>query len=114
MSEVINVIGDVKGRQLILIDDIVDTAGTLCNAATALMTRGAASVHAYVTHGVLSDPALEKINAAPLDYFVVTDSIRMRDDIQRCDKIQILYIAPLLADAIKRIYEEKSISVLFE
>ncbi|MGI4850361.1 MAG: ribose-phosphate pyrophosphokinase [Janthinobacterium lividum] len=114
VSEVINVIGDVKGRQLILVDDIVDTAGTLCNAAVALMSEGAASVHAYVTHGVLSSPALDKINNSPLEHFVITDSIETNEDVKKCFKIQTLSIAPLLADAIKRIYEEKSVSVLFE
>ena len=114
VSEVINVIGDVKDRHLILIDDIVDTAGTLCNAAVALMAEGAASVHAYVTHGVLSYPAIEKINESPLQQFVITDSIEANEDIKKCDKFQILSIAPLLAEAIKRIYEEKSVSVLFD
>jgi ribose-phosphate pyrophosphokinase len=113
VSEVTNIIGDIKGKDLILVDDIVDTAGTLCNAAYALVEGGALSVRAYVTHGVLSDPALERIMAAPLDEVVVTDSIEGQQQALKCPKIRFLSIAPLLAEAIKRIAEEKSVSVLF-
>ncbi len=114
VSEVVNVIGDVKGQHLILIDDIVDTAGTLCNAAEVLMNEGAASVQAYVTHGVLSNPAVEKIKSSPLAEFVITNSIEANEEVKKCAKIKTLSIAPLLAEAIKRIYEEKSVSVLFD
>ncbi|GAO98016.1 ribose-phosphate pyrophosphokinase [Caedimonas varicaedens] len=114
VSEVVNIIGDVKGKNLILIDDIIDTAGTLCNAAHALMDAGALSVRAYVTHGVLSNPAVERIMTSPIHEIVVTDSIQGNEEVVNCPKIRFLSIAPLLAEGIKRISEEKSVSVLFD
>jgi len=114
VSEVMNVIGDVQGRRCVLLDDIVDSAGTLCNAAVALMEKGAAAVDAYVTHGVFSGPAVERISASPLESVVVTDSIPMSPEVEACPKIRQISIAPLLAEAISRISSEKSVSVLFD
>ena len=113
-SEVMNIIGDVKGRDCILFDDIVDTAGTLCNAATVLMEEGAKSVSAYVTHGVLSGPALERVEKSALKSLVVTDSIAPTDAGKKCKNLRILSIAPLLAEAVLRISEESSVSSLFD
>ncbi|PZP87215.1 MAG: phosphoribosylpyrophosphate synthetase [Azospirillum brasilense] len=113
-SEVMNIIGDIKGRDCILFDDIVDTAGTLCNAAAALMDAGAKSVSAYVTHGVLSGPAVERIAGSRLAAMVVTDSIAQPDAVQGCAKIRLLSIAPLLAEAVRRIADESSVSSLFD
>lgn len=113
-SEVMNIIGDVAGRHCILIDDIADTAGTLCNAAGALKNAGAASVQAFVTHGVLSGPAVERIAASPMDRLVTTDSIQATDKTRSCDKIVQLPIAPLMAEAMLRISEERSVSSLFD
>lgn len=114
VSEVMNVIGDVKGFHCIITDDIIDSAGTVCNAATALMEGGAASVRAYVTHGVLSPPALERIEASPLEEVVVTDSILATDQVKNCSKIRQIPLAPLLGEAIERISLEKSVSILFD
>jgi ribose-phosphate pyrophosphokinase len=113
-SEVMNIIGDVKGRDCILVDDIVDTAGTLCNAAQALMDRGAASVSAYVTHGVLSGQALERIRSSLLKSLVITDSICPSDAVKGTPNIRVVTVAPLLAEAIRRISEERSVSSLFD
>lgn len=113
-SEVMNIIGEVEGRDCILFDDIVDTAGTLCNAATALMAQGATSVSAYVTHGVLSGPAVERIEKSALKSMVVTDSIAMPDTVKKCKNIRVLSIAPLLAEGVRRISEESSVSSLFD
>ena len=114
-SEVMNVIGDVDGKYCIIVDDMVDTAGTLCNAATALQANGAKSVHAYVTHGVLSGPAVSRIdNTTALTSLSITDTIRYpHNGDNTSKKIRIVTVAPLLAKAIKRIYEETSISELF-
>ena len=115
ISEVVNIIGEVKDRNLILVDDIVDTAGTLCNAAQALMEAGALSVRAYATHGVLSGPAYDHLQQCPILELVVTDSIqRSLAHEGSCTKIRTLSIAPLLAEAIRRISEERSVSVLFD
>lgn len=114
MSEVMNIIGDVKGRDCILIDDIVDTAGTLCNAADALVAQGATSVSAYITHGVLSGPALERIDASTLTALSVTDTIQLSAEAKKHDKIRVITIAPLLAEAVKRISMETSVSSLFD
>ena len=114
VSEVMNIIGDVKGRDCILIDDIVDTAGTLCNAAEALMKEGASSVAAYVTHGVLSGPALERISKSRMTELVTTDSINATDAVKACTKVRVISVAPLLAEAVKRISEETSVSSLFD
>jgi ribose-phosphate pyrophosphokinase len=113
-SEVINIIGEVEGRDCVLFDDIVDTAGTLCNAADALMANGAKSVSAYVTHGVLSGPAVDRITKSKLTNMVVTDSIAAPENVRGAKKIRILPLAPLLGEAIKRISEETSVSSLFD
>lgn len=113
-SEVMNIIGDVAGRDCILFDDIVDTAGTLCNAAEALLKQGAKSVSAYVTHGVLSGPAVERLEKSNLTAMVVTDSIAMPDATKACRKIRVLSTAPLLAEAVRRIADESSVSSLFD
>jgi ribose-phosphate pyrophosphokinase len=113
-SEVMNVIGDVAGRFCILVDDIVDSAGTLCNAAAALIEGGADEVIAYCTHGVLSGAAVQRIDASVLGELVITDSIAAYDSAAASDKVRILTIAPLLAEAIKRIADESSVSSLFD
>jgi ribose-phosphate pyrophosphokinase len=114
VSEVMNVIGDASGKHCILFDDIVDTAGTLCNAAAALMERGAASVSAYVTHGVLSGPAVQRINDSVLDEIVITDSIHHDEATMNSGKIRVVTIAGLLAEAARRISDESSVSSLFD
>lgn len=113
VSEVMNIIGAVEGRDCILIDDIVDSAGTLCNAAEALIKAGAASVSAYVTHGVLSGGAVARVTASPLQELVTTDSIGATDSVRMAGNIRQISIAPLLAEAVRRISEEKSVSSLF-
>ena len=113
VSEVVNIIGEVEGKNCILIDDICDTAGTLTNAATALKNDKAKSVFAYITHGVLSDPAIERIENSPIDKMIITDSILARDDVIKSNKIDILSIAPLIGEAIERITDNRSVSSLF-
>jgi ribose-phosphate pyrophosphokinase len=113
-SEVMNIIGDVDGRRCVLVDDIVDSGGTLCNAAVALMERGAASVHSYVTHGVLSGKAVERISASPIVNMVITDSIQATEAVRNSSNIRQLPIAALLGEAIKRISDESSVSSLFD
>ena len=113
-SEVMNVIGDVRDRFCILIDDIVDSAGTLCNAATALKAQGASDVVAYCTHGVLSGGAVARVEASDLRKLIVTDSIMLPDAVASAKRIRPLTIAPLLAEAIKRIADETSVSSLFD
>jgi ribose-phosphate pyrophosphokinase len=113
-SEVMNIIGDVENRRCILVDDIVDSAGTLCNAAVALMDRGATSVHAYVSHGVLSGGAVGRIAASPIEQMVITDSITATEAVRVSRRIRQLTVAPLLGEAIKRISEESSVSSLFD
>ncbi len=112
-AQVMNIIGDIEGQHCVLIDDIVDTAGTLCQAAAALKDHGAASVRAYCTHPVLSGPAIDNINASALDELVVTDTIPLRPEAQACNRIRQLSVAPLLAETIRRIHNEESISCLF-
>jgi ribose-phosphate pyrophosphokinase len=114
VSEVMNIIGDIEGRRCILIDDIVDSAGTLCNAAEALKDRGAKSVAAYVTHGVFSGGAVARVTASPMDAMVTTDSILATEAVRIAKNISQLSIAPLMAEAIRRISEERSVSSLFE
>jgi ribose-phosphate pyrophosphokinase len=114
VSEVMNIIGEIKGKDCIIVDDIVDSAGTLCNAAEALFGNGAASVYAYITHGVLSGKALERINDSFLTKLVITDSICPTEQVLKTPKIKIVSIAPLLAEAIRRISEETSVSSLFD
>ena len=113
-SEVMHVIGDVEGHNCILVDDIVDSAGTLCNAAVALKEHGAKSVSAYVTHGVLSGGAVARVTASPMDKLVITDSIPATEAVRVAENINQISIAPLLADAIDRIASEKSVSSLFD
>lgn len=114
VSEVMNIIGEPKDRTCILIDDIVDSAGTLCNAAQALMDAGARSVRAVVTHGVLSGGAVARVAASPMEELVVTDSIQATEAVRVSDNVRQVTIAPLLAEAIRRISEEKSVSSLFD
>jgi ribose-phosphate pyrophosphokinase len=114
VSEVMNVIGDVKNQDCILIDDIVDSAGTLCNAAVALMDQGARSVCAYVTHGVLSGGAVARVAASPMEKLVITDSIQPTEAVRVSPNIKPLSIATLMAEAVKRISEETSVSSLFD
>jgi ribose-phosphate pyrophosphokinase len=108
-----NIIGEVKGRRCIMVDDIADSAGTLCNAAEALTRAGAESVAAYVTHGVLTGGAVERITASPLKELVITDTIAGTDSVRLAPNIRQLTIAPLLAEAILRISEDRSVSSLF-
>ena len=114
VSEVMNIIGEVAGRRCILVDDIVDSAGTLCNAAVALVGAGAVSVSAYVTHGVLSGGAVARVAASPLESLVTTDSIQATEAVKLARNIRQISIAPLLAEAILRISEERSVSSLFD
>ena len=114
VSEVMNVIGDVKNRDCILIDDIVDSGGTLCNAAVALMDQGAKSVSAYITHGVLSGGAVARVAASPLEKMVITDSIMPTEAVRVSPNIRPLSIATLMAEAMKRITDEASVSSLFD
>lgn len=113
-SEVMNVIGDVSGRTCILVDDIVDSAGTLCNAAEALIKNGATRVFAYATHAVLSGGAVERVSKSQLQSLVVTNSIAATPDVAACQQIRAIDIAPLLAEAMRRITNEESVSSLFD
>lgn len=113
-SEVMNIIGDVSGRNCILIDDIVDSGGTLCNAAEALLAAGAESVHAYITHGVLSGQAAQRIGASKLKELVITDTIRPSDAVSATPNIRVIPIGPLIAQAIARTAREESVSSLFD
>ena len=113
VSEVMNIIGDIKDKNVILVDDMVDTAGTLCNGAKALIERGGAkSVTACATHGVLSGPAIERLQASVIDKLVLLDTIPIEGE-KAIDKIEVLSVAPLFAEAIHRIYDENAISDLF-
>jgi ribose-phosphate pyrophosphokinase len=114
VSEVMNIIGEVAGMRCILVDDIVDSAGTLCNAAVALKEAGAASVSAYVTHGVLSGGAVSRVSASPLESLVITDSIEATAAVRVSQTVRQLTIAPLLAEAMARVSEERSVSSLFD
>src|SRR3954466_12873349 len=114
MSEVMNIIGDVDGRACILIDDIVDSGGTLCNAADALLQNGATEVYAYATHGVLSGKAVERIQKSKLKSMVVTDSIEATPQMKTCANLRSITIAPLLGEAMRRINNEASVSSLFD
>ena len=113
-SEVMNIIGDVRGRRCILVDDIVDSAGTLCNAAAALLESGAKSVTAYVSHGVLSGGAVARVDGSALGELVVTDSIAATAAVKAAQKVRRITIAPLLAEAMRRTAEESSVSSLFD
>jgi ribose-phosphate pyrophosphokinase len=112
-SEVMNIIGEVEGRPCVMIDDMVDTAGTLCHAADALKKHGASSVAAYITHAVLSGPAVERIGASALNEIVVTDTIPLNEAAQACDKIRQLSTAELLAETMRRIADDESVSSLY-
>jgi len=111
--EEMNVIGDIKGKVAVIIDDMIDTAGTLTQAANVLMEEGALKVYGFASHGVLSGPAIDRIEQSRLSKVVVTNSIPANDNIARCDKIEVLSVSGLFADAIKRIYIEDSVSCLF-
>ncbi len=113
-SEVMNIIGEVEGRHCIMIDDIVDSGGTLCNAAQALLDSGAASVAAYITHGVLSGKAVARVDKSALKELVITDTIRPTDAAIDSKQIRILTIAPLIGEAVRRIADESSVSSLFD
>ena len=113
VSEVMNVIGDVSGRDCIIIDDIIDSGGTHCNAADALIRNGARSVSAYVTHGVFSGGAVARVGSAPIEMMTVTDSIAATEAVRSAGNTRQLPIAPLLAEAMRRISEESSVSSLF-
>jgi ribose-phosphate pyrophosphokinase len=113
VSEVMNVIGDVAGRDCIIVDDIIDSGGTHCNAAEALMKNGAKSASVYVTHGVFSGAAVERVGKSPIEMMIVTDSIAATPAVQGARNIRQLPIAPLLAEAMRRISEERSVSSLF-
>jgi len=113
-SEVMNLIGEVEGRTCVLVDDIVDTAGTLCKAAEALKKNGATKVVAYSTHAVLSGSAIENIKNSQLDELVVTNSIPLREDAKKCGKIRTLSLGKLLGESVRRISNEESISAMFD
>ena len=113
-SEVMNIIGDVQGRRCIIVDDIVDSAGTLCNAAKALSDAGASKVSAHISHGVFSGEAVSRIENSVLDLVTVTDSILPNEAVSASEKIRVISIAPLMAEAMRRISEESSVSSLFD
>ncbi len=113
-SEVMNIIGDVAGRDCILLDDIIDSGGTLCNAAKALKDQGANSVTAYITHGVLSGPAVERITNSELKEVVITDTIAQPQAVKDCNKIREVSVATLIGEAIRRISNDESVSKLFD
>ena len=113
VSEVMNIIGDVRDRRCILVDDIIDSAGTVCNAASALLEAGATSVVAYVTHGVLSGGAVARVASSSLEQLVITDSIQATQPVRLAQNIRVLSIATLIAEAMRRISEESSVSSLF-
>ncbi len=114
VSEVMNIIGDVQDKRCILVDDIVDSAGTLCNAAVALTEAGAKSVCAYVTHGVLSGGAVARVSSSPIEMMVTTDSIQATEAVRVAQNMRQITIAPLLAEAILRISNSQSVSSLFD
>lgn len=113
VSEVMNVIGDINGKNVILIDDIIDTAGTITKAASVLKEFGAKKVYCCATHGVLSGPAIERIEKSDIGKFVITDTIPLPKD-KKIDKIQVISVAPIFAEAIRRIHNNESVSILFE
>lgn len=113
VSQVMNIIGDVEGKTCIIVDDMIDTAGTLCQAAQALKDKGAADIHAFATHAVLSGPALERIDGSCLKEVVVTNTIPMLEKLKACERLRQLSVAELLAEAIRRINGGESVSSLF-
>ena len=112
-SEVMNIIGDIQGKVCIVPDDIIDTAGTLCNAANALKDNGAKAVKAYITHPVLSGPAIERLENSSIDELVVTNSIPLTPDAKKCSKIRVISLANIIAECIKRLSNEESLSEMF-
>ena len=112
-SEVMNIIGEVEGKVCIVLDDIIDTAGTLCNAANALKEKGAKAVKAYITHPVLSGPAIERLEKSEIDELVVTNSIPLSPDAKKCSKIRVISLASTIAECIKRLSNEESLSEMF-
>ena len=112
-SEVMNIIGDIEGKVCIVPDDIIDTAGTLCNAANALKEKGAKAVKAYITHPVLSGPAIERLNESTIDELVVTNSIPLSKEAKKCSKIRVISLANTIAECIKRLNNEESLSEMF-
>jgi ribose-phosphate pyrophosphokinase len=114
VSEVMHVIGDVEGKRCVLVDDIVDSGGTLCNAADALLENGATGVQAYVTHGVLSGGAVARVAASSLEKLVITDSIRPTEAVRVTDKVRVVSVAQLMGEAIHRISAESSVSSLWD
>jgi ribose-phosphate pyrophosphokinase len=113
VAEVMHIIGDVKGKNCVIIDDMIDTAGTLCAAASALQEQGAADVYACATHGVLSGPALERITESPLKKVFITDTIHTQEKLAQCDNLHRLSVSHLLAEAIRRTHNAESVSSLF-
>ncbi|HJX35079.1 MAG TPA: ribose-phosphate pyrophosphokinase [Desulfatiglandales bacterium] len=113
ISEAMNIIGEVEGKTVIILDDMVDTAGTLAQGANALKSRGAARIYACCTHPVLSGPSIERLNASPIDHLVVTNTIPLNREARDCSKIEVLSVAELLGEAIKRIFNSNSVSTLF-
>lgn len=113
VAEVMHIIGDVKDRSCVIVDDLVDTAGTLCQAANALKEHGAAKVKAYITHPVLSGPAIDNLNGSLLDEIVVTDTLPLSAEAEACDKIRQISIAEMLAETIRRINNDESVSSLY-
>jgi len=112
-SEVMNIIGEVEGKVCIVPDDIIDTAGTLCNAAKALKDKGAKAVKAYITHPVLSGQAIERLNKSGIDELIVTNSIPLNKDAKKCSKIRVISIANIIAECITRLSNEESLSEMF-
>ena len=113
VSEIMNIIGDINGKNVVIIDDIIDTAGTLCNAANALKERGAKSVRACATHGVLSGPAIQRIEESALEEIILLDTIQLPEE-KQIEKIKVTSVATVFADAIRRIYADQSVSTLFD
>lgn len=112
VAEVMNVIGDIEGKNVILVDDMIDTAGTICNASSVLKRFGAKKVYGCATHGVLSGPAIERIENSELEKFIITDTIPLADN--ECEKIEVVTVASIFAEAIRRINDNKSVSILFD
>ncbi|MFP4639758.1 MAG: ribose-phosphate diphosphokinase [Guyparkeria sp.] len=113
VSQVMHIIGEVEGKTCVLVDDMVDTAGTLCKAADALKNHGARKVVAYATHPILSGKAIENINASSLDELVITDTVPLRPEAEQCDRIRVLSVAGMLAETIRRIHTDESVSSLY-
>ena len=113
VAEVMNIIGDIKGKKVLLVDDMMDTAGTLVQSAMALLEGGAKEIYACATHGVLSGPAIERVQNSPIKELVITDTIPLPPE-KQIDKIKVLSVAPIFAEAIDRIYEDLPVSTLFE